>query len=117
MIRYLEEHPHRDNPEAAFWITARGERLAYQGMYKLIKRIGWKALRRNVYPHGFRHTAATNEARLFTDREMMIRYGRKRSDMVGVYAHLSARDVDDKDMMLHGLKPAGRNGSETCSKS
>jgi ribosomal protein L40E len=37
----------------------------------------------------------------------MIRFGWKRADMVGVYAHLSARDVDDKELRLHGLKESG----------
>jgi ribosomal protein L40E len=35
---------------------------------------------------------------------MMTLFGWKRPDMVSVYSHLSMRDVDDKDLILHGLK-------------
>ena len=31
-------------------------------------------------------------------------FGWKRPDMVGVYSHLSMRDVEDKDLVLHGMK-------------
>jgi len=34
---------------------------------------------------------------------MMICYGWNNAEMVGIYAHLSARDVDEKDLHLHGL--------------
>jgi predicted amidophosphoribosyltransferase len=27
--------------------------------------------------------------------------------MVGIYAHLSARDIDEKDLLLHGLNGRG----------
>jgi integrase len=104
--RYLEEHPHRDVPDAKFWINHQGDPLNYQTLYKIVSDVGFHTLKRNIYPHGFRHSAATNDAKSYTDREMMIRYGWKRTDMVSVYAHLSARDVDDKDLILHGLKPA-----------
>jgi len=32
-------------------------------------------------------------------------FGWKGPQMVGVYAHLSMRDVKDKDLVLHGLRP------------
>jgi ribosomal protein L40E len=52
----------------------------------------------------FRHTAATRDVRYFTDREAMKLFGWSKPDMVGVYGHLSMKDVDDKDLVLHGLK-------------
>lgn len=104
--RYLEQHPGRGDGEAAFWVNKYGRRLAYQGIYKIIHRIGQRALNRNIYPHGFRHTAATRDVKSYTDREMMIRYGWSRPDMVTVYAHLTGRDVDEKDLALHGFRQA-----------
>lgn len=103
--RYLEYHPRRHDPEARFWITEKGRPLAYEGLYKIIKKLGWRALKRPIFPHGFRHTAATADASRYTDREMMIRFGWDTPAMVGVYAHLSARDVDEKDLAMHGLRP------------
>jgi integrase len=63
-----------------------------------------RAWSRRVFPHGFRHAAATRDARNFTDREMMLRYGWTNPAIVGVYAHISARDVDQKDLLLHGCQ-------------
>jgi integrase len=103
LIAYLSTHPDRKNPEAPFWLNRSGRRLEYQGIYKLVRKLGRRALRRSIYPHAFRHSSATEDVKKFTDREMMIRYGWNRAEMVGVYAHLCARDVDEKDLYLHGL--------------
>lgn len=100
---YLSLHPDRKNPEAKFWVTQAGKPLQYQGIYKIVRTLGRRTLRRSIFPHGFRHSAATEDVKKFTDREMMIRYGWNRAEMVGVYAHLSGRDVDEKDLYLHGL--------------
>jgi integrase len=102
--QYLNAHPQWKNPEAKFWLNKYGQPLSYQGIYKTIHRIGYRTLHRDIYPHGFRHTAATKDVKSYTDREMMIRYGWNRSEMVGVYAHLNASDVDEKELALHGLK-------------
>jgi integrase/recombinase XerD len=101
--RYLQQHPDRSNGEAKFWLNKYNQPLAYQGIYKIIHRIGYRSLHRNIYPHGFRHTSATRDVKSYTDREMMIRYGWSRPDMVTVYAHLTGRDVDEKDLALHGF--------------
>lgn len=103
LIAYLSLHPDRKNPEAKFWVTQAGKPLQYQGIYKIVRTLGRRTLRRSIFPHGFRHSAATEDVKKFTDREMMIRYGWNRTEMVGVYAHLSGRDVDEKDLYLHGL--------------
>jgi hypothetical protein len=36
---------------------------------------------------------------------MMELFGWSGPQMVGVYAHLSMRDIEDKDLRLHGMKP------------
>jgi integrase len=107
---YLSQHPHRDNPEAKFWVgfnpkggsISKYRSLSGYRMYAIVHEIGRRALNRGIFPHGFRHAAATRDAKNFTDREMMLRYGWTNPATVGVYAHLSARDVDEKDLMLHG---------------
>lgn len=106
LVRYLEEHPGRQDPEAKFWIQKNGHPLSYTGLYKILEKLGHRALKRQIFPHAFRHTAATRDSSQYTDREMMLRYGWSSPAMVNVYSHLSARDVDDKDLILHGVKPA-----------
>jgi integrase len=104
ILEYLQNHPQKRNPEAKFWINQYGAPLSYGGFWRAVHRIGLRALNRSIYPHGFRHTAATRDVKSYTDREMMIRYGWNRPDMVAVYAHLTGRDVDEKDLALHGFR-------------
>jgi integrase/recombinase XerD len=107
LLRYLEVHPYKTNPNAPFWVTMRNPHpLQYEGIYKIISKLGWRTLHRQIYPHMFRHTAATHDSKRFTDTEMMIRHGWKTAEQVRVYSHISMRDVDDHDLVLHGIKPA-----------
>ena len=102
---YLNEHTAKDDPNATLFLTLEGKRpLHYGSIYSRIRELGMKILKHPIHPHQFRHTRATKDARYFTDREMMKLNRWKRPDMVGVYAHLSMRDVEDKDLVLHGLK-------------
>ncbi len=57
-----------------------------------------------IRPKMFRHSRATDDCQFFTDRQMMKLFGWKRPDMVAVYSHLTMKDVEDYDLMLHGLK-------------
>ena len=52
----------------------------------------------------FRHTKATRDAKFFTDRELMALNGWTDPDTISVYVDLSMRDVEDKDLVVHGLK-------------
>jgi integrase len=100
----INQHPQHDNPEALLWLTGHGTPLSYRQFYIRIRNLGLRILGRPIHPHMFRHTRATEDSRNFTDREMMLLFGWKRPDIVGVYSHLSMRDVEDKDLVLHGLK-------------
>lgn len=35
---------------------------------------------------------------------MMVKFGWKRSDQVTVYSHLTMKEIDDKTLILHGLR-------------
>ena len=102
---HINNHPLRDKPNAPLFFKTTGEPYAYGTFYKCIKRLGKRILGKDIYPHMLRHTKATEDSRHFTDREMMTLFGWKGPQMVGLYSHLSMRDVEDKDLMLHGLKP------------
>lgn len=102
---HLNNHPYKDNPEIALFARPKsGKAFSIWDHYRRVKQLGRDLLHREINPHMFRHTRATEDSRNFTDREMMQLFGWKRPDMVSVYSHLSMRDVEDKDLMLHGLK-------------
>jgi len=101
---HLNEHPNRGNPNASLLYTQTGTSLNDAEIYRHIRNMSKRILGRMIYPHQFHHTRATEDSRLFTDREMMQLFGWRHPHMVGVYSHLSMRDVEDKDLVLHGLK-------------
>ncbi len=68
LAKWLEEHPQRDDPSAPLWpsldhSSGKGKRLAYMSAREIIvdnaKRAG---IKRRIYPHLFRHSAATRDA-------------------------------------------------------
>ncbi len=100
---YLNDHPQRDKPDAPLFFTEDGVPLSETVLNWRFRQYD-KILGRHLHPHMWRHTRATEDSRLFTDREMMLQLGWTKPDMVSVYSHLSMRDVEDKDLVLHGLK-------------
>lgn len=102
---HINNHPLRDQPNAPLFFNPTGEPYTDDSLYRRIRKLGERILGKAIYPHMFRHTRATEDSRHFTDREMMMLFGWKGPQMVGVYSHLSMRDVEDKDLVLHGLKP------------
>jgi integrase len=96
---YLNNHPHRDDANAKLF-PFKTDMTFYHHIVKVTKQV----LGHQINPHRWRHTRATEDAKYFTDQEMMILNGWKRADVIRVYAHLSMRDVENKDLTLHGLK-------------
>ena len=101
---YINNHPRREDPDSPLWLTFYGEPFTNHTLYRRIKVLGKRILGKPIYPHMFRHTRATEDSRYFTDREMMMLFGWKHADMCSIYSHLSMRDVEEKDLVLHGLK-------------
>ena len=100
----INNHPERKDPDVRLFLTSRGSPFKGQTLYRHVRDLGEQILSKKIYPKMFRHTRATEDCRYFTDREMMKLFGWKRPDMVGVYTHLTMQDVEEKDLVLHGLK-------------
>ena len=108
LSNWLEHHPRKDDPEAPLWISIGSKSHAEQVMYhclnarlrKIAKRAG---IKKKVNPHMFRHSRATDLANLLTEAQMKKYFGwTKDSKMVGIYVHLSGRDVDEAILRIHG---------------
>ena len=70
---------------------------------------------KRVYPHLFRHTAATGFAAKpgVSDFIMNQRFGWKQgSKMAGIYIHLASSDVEDITRMAFGAEPIGQIESQ-----
>jgi len=102
----INNHPARNDPNARlFCFGFHGStKFNLNTVYHRVRSLGLKVLKKPINPHMFRHTKATEDSRLFTDRELMQLFGWRNPGMVGVYSHLTMRDVDEKDLILHGKK-------------
>ena len=102
----LNNHTLRNDPDARLFCFGfhGATKFNLNTVYSRVRRLGLKVLKKKIYPHMFRHTKATEDTRLFNDRELMLLFGWTNPGMVGVYSHLTMRDVDDKDLVLHGKK-------------
>jgi len=109
LATWLNNHPLRDNPENALWISQgtrdRNLPLKYRTAAWIVRHVARKAgIKKRVYPHLFRHSRATGLAKHLTEAQMKQMFGWVQgSDMASVYVHLSGRDVDDALLRLNGI--------------
>ncbi|MDG6927900.1 MAG: tyrosine-type recombinase/integrase, partial [Nitrososphaerota archaeon] len=76
LSRWLDQHPEKGDPEAWLWESVQGKHLSYAKLQAMLKRTAKKAgIKKRVYPHLFRHSSATANARYLTEYEMRLRYG------------------------------------------
>jgi integrase len=111
LAAWLGIHPERDKPEAPLWInigtTNHGEAYDYFAARKLLRELAERAgVKKRVNAYSFRHSQATYMANFLTEAQMCEYFGWKQgSKMPSVYVRLSGRDIDNRLLELHGLKP------------
>ena len=106
VVNHLQNHPFKNNPEAPLWYMIRSNRflpLSYNALRMRIKRLARKTgIKRRIWLHLFRHTAATEKASYLTDREMCVVFRwSKNSRMPAKYAHLAQRNIKEKLLSLY----------------
>jgi integrase/recombinase XerD len=117
---YLNMHPLRDDPSAPLFITDRKyngnyRRLNEQTVNNMLNSLADKAgLKKNVYPHAFRHGRLTDLAkRGFNEMELRIFAGwTKESNMPATYLHLSGADIEKKLLAKNGIVEDDSNERE-----
>jgi len=108
--RYLENYIHSvrselvTNPQNNYlFLTMRGKKFSKNVLWELVKKYARKAkLKKNVYPHTFRHSCATamlkNKADIRTIQKLL---GHASLDSTQVYTHLSITDLKDVHRRCH----------------
>lgn len=67
---WLEVHPQRNEPTAQLFP------MTYDAMRMAVSRIGWRVLKKHVFPHLLRHSSATYYAKIIQNRfKFCYRYG------------------------------------------
>jgi integrase/recombinase XerD len=113
-IRYvhawLEAHPRKNEPEAPLFYTMSrrkpGARLTIQGLYLFCRKAAERAgLKKHVHPHLFRHTAATEKARLGWNEAMLRAYFGWSNDstMPSTYVHMVQQDYERIELARRGM--------------
>lgn len=107
---WYEEHPLKEELNAPLWVVrvkgdVRGlsQHSLYNWLNKATERAG---LKKHVHPHLFRHTAATERARMgWNEGQMRAFFGwSKNSDMPSWYVHLAGLDYENVEIERRGLK-------------
>ena len=99
---WLEIHRAHDTGGAPLWYGLTNGRelkgLGYGAAIKVVRGAAKRAgVTKRIYPHLFRHSAATRDARFLTEHELIVKYGWARdSSAPARYVHLSGKDIDDK---------------------
>ena len=115
LSRWLEEAP-KGAPDGPLWPNLATnyqdnmKPMTYQRTVLMLKGAARKAgITKRIYPHLFRHSAATRDAQHLTESELKIKYGwTGGSEMAGTYVHLSGADLDAKLAAIYGgreIKP------------
>lgn len=106
IIEWLNQHPDRKNPEAFLFAHKRSGQISQYSQRGLQQIIGRNNnLSKKIYPHLFRHTAATNDYSNLSEKLMMKKYGWKTRDMIDRYAHLKDSSLEESILELHGIIP------------
>lgn len=118
---WLNVHPEKNNPEAPLFINLGknqyGGGLSEIGIEMIVKLVAKRAgIKKNVYPHLFRHSRATQIAREGYNEHFMREFfgWSDRSDMPALYISMSAADIDNVMLVKKGLKKS--NSSEANGK-
>lgn len=107
---YIENHPRKEDLHGPLWVhfgqRNRYDSLSYFAAYNMIRELAKRAgVKKRIYPHLFRHSAATRDAKFLTEAEMKIKYGWDQSSkMAAVYVHMSGRDLDQKIASIYSDK-------------
>jgi integrase len=123
LAAWLDIHPERQNPSAPLWVnigtTNHGQAYDYYAARKLLRELAERAhVRKRVNPYSFRHAAATYMANFLTEAQMCEYFGWKQgSKMPSVYVRLSGRDIDNRLLELHGLKPKPNERLEQTARA
>lgn len=107
---WFELHPKKDNPKAALFHSnsyrAPGARMTNSALWTFCVNAGETAnLKIHTNPHLFRHSCATEKARLgWTESQMRAYFGWSRSSaMPSYYVHLAGKDYEEMELERRGL--------------
>ena len=106
LLKWLERHPLKDDPQASLFITRRGNELSPDTVQRIVKKHAKRAgIKKRVYPHLLRHSRATMLASQFKEPILRQFFGWSQGSRTPeIYLHLSTQDVIKSYAQHLGLK-------------
>jgi len=110
---WLTNHPEKASNALIFTARRKDRGVGDAGIRKRIKEIAKDAgIQKRIYPHLFRHSAATRLAKHLTESQLKVYCGwTQESSMAATYVHLSGKDTDNAVLAMHN-KPIEREAEE-----
>jgi len=112
LAAWLESHPNSDDPEAWLFPNMKhvwsGSKYSYEASDRMLKRaVKDSGVKRRIYWHLFRHSAATRSAKFMTDAIIKDRFAwSPTSKMPARYTHLNVGvDANNAYLKAHGIEP------------
>ena len=96
-------------------VRLKGTQITTAAVSKMLKVTAKKAgIDKEIHPHLFRHSRATDLVGKLTPTQMRVLFGwSKGSTIVDDYSHISGKMIDDAFMAAHGKKPLEQKPVET----
>lgn len=117
--KWLDKHPEKHNSDSYLWVMVHPGKKAARMDYDSIRSVIVKKAARagintnKVNPHNFRHSRATELAKVLTEAQMCLYFGWVMgSRMPAVYVHLAMRDLDGTILNIHGITHGGKKNIE-----
>jgi len=98
LTAYLDNHPDKDNPDAALWIGPRGRLSHRSSIVRVLNKYAYQAEIEAVTPHTLRHTFATRYLEANPDdlRGLAALLGHANLNTVMVYTEPSVEDLEER---------------------
>ena len=113
LAQYIQYHWYKDDVEAPLFYRLDKDykkNLTCKGLNVILKKVAKEAgIKKRIYPYILRHSRATHLSKHLTEQELKVYFGwTGDSKMASVYVHLSGKDIENKILEIHGLKPMER---------
>ena len=105
--QWVESHPTKGQCDPLYCsLQEPFAQFSFSGLSHLMRNLKERTgIKKNLYPHLFRHSRASHLANQFTEQQLKQFLGwTAGSNMAAVYVHLSQRDIQDAVLKVYGLQ-------------
>lgn len=115
LIKYFNEHPFKDDPNAPLFLNystnRRNQRWGYSGLKNLVQRVSIDAVSRIINPHDFRHLKGTRlhlDEGISDDAKCKL-MGWSSRRMLDRYSHTTFNDAKEEYLINKGILKIDKN--------